>query len=66
MGPTGTRRLYEPALSREWARARIEEDEAKKYRRTGSVSSNHSARKETPAGQSMGRSIQGSLDETND
>ena len=66
MGPTGTGRLYESTLSREWARARIEEDETKKYRTARGLSSNNQASQKTFTRENVGGSTTGCLEETND
>jgi len=66
MGSTGTGRLLESAISREWARARIEDNETERYRIARGLSSNHTPSKETFVRQTVDRSNAVSMDETND
>jgi hypothetical protein len=66
MGSTESGRFLKSTLSREWARARIEEDEANKYRAARGVFGNHTTGKETPIREIMGRSNTRGMDETND
>ena len=66
MGPIGTGRVYESAISRERARARIEEDEAKKRRGARGGFSNNTTGKEVLVRETLGGSTQRGVDEAND